>query len=291
VTMLRLALFQQRITLVDGVAGYAERMDHAIAEAGRGGADLVVLPEYAAMESVGQLPGGPDVLKELIEAADHADAILAAMRSIARRHEIWVQGGSLPVRRDGRLHNLAPLIAPNGQTRFQAKRVMTRFERESWDIRSGGEPSVFATPWGVIGIAICYDAEFPMLVRAHVEAGAWLVLVPTCTDTMHGFNRVRLAARARAIENQCYVAVAPTVGAAPWLATLDQNRGYAAVFSPVDQGFPEDGVIARGALDTEQWLFADLDRVRLDSVRRDGAVRNHADWPPAAAPCTVVTLT
>jgi len=164
---------------------------------------------------------------------------------------------------------------------------MTRFEAEEWGVAPGADPSVFETPWGRIGIAICYDAEFPALVRAQVLAGAWLVLVPTCTDTMAGFNRVRLAARARAVENQCFVAIAPTVGAAPWSATLDANRGYAAVFGPVDRGFPEDGILARGALDAPGWVFADLDPARLDAVRATGGVLNHRDWPPEPPACPV----
>ena len=109
------------------------------------------------------------------------------------------------------------------------------------------------------------------------------VLVPSCTDTLHGFNRVRLAARARGIGEPCFVAVVPTVGDAPWLETLDVNRGYAAVFGPVDRGFPEDGVIVRGTLDAPGWVFAELDPARLDVVRQGGAVRNHRDWPDAVA--------
>jgi predicted amidohydrolase len=145
---------------------------------------------------------------------------------------------------------------------------------------------VFDTPWGRIGVSICYDVEFPKHVRAQVEAGAWLILAPSCTDTMHGFNRVHYAARARALENQCFVAIAPTVGAAPWSAALDANRGFAGVFGPIDRGFPEDGVLARGALDAPGWVFCTLDPARIARVRAEGAVLNHRDWPrrPLAPP-------
>ncbi len=156
---------------------------------------------------------------------------------------------------------------------------MTRFEAELWHIDPGLPPHIFSTPWGRIGIAICYDVEFPPLVRAQTEAGAWLILAPSCTDSIHGFNRVRLSARARALENQCFVAIAPTVGLAPALATLDENHGYAAIFGPVDRGFPADGVIARGTLDQPGWVFADLDPSRIETVRAEGAVRNFRDWP------------
>ena len=195
---------------------------------------------------------------------------------------MWLLPGTLPWRLGARIVNRAPLIAPDGRLAFQDKQVMTRFEAEYWAIGAGVPQRVFETDWGRVGIAICYDAEFPSVVRAQVEAGAWLILVPTCTDTMHGFNRVRLSARARAVENQCFVAVAPTVGDAPWLATLDCNRGRAGVYGPADRGFPEDGVIAEGA-DATGWLWADLDPARLDAVREHGAVRNHRDWPPHGA--------
>jgi predicted amidohydrolase len=112
--------------------------------------------------------------------------------------------------------------------------------------------------------------------------------VPSCTDTVHGFNRVQISAQARALENQCFVAVAPTVGQAPWSATLDDNHGAAAIFGPVDRGFAPDGIIAQGKMDAQGWVFATLDPARLATVRAQGAVRNHADWPgevPAANFC------
>jgi predicted amidohydrolase len=161
---------------------------------------------------------------------------------------------------------------------------MTRFESERWGISRGADPRVFATPWGLLGVSVCYDVEFPKHVRAQVEAGAWLILAPACTDTMHGFNRVRLAAQARALENQVFVAVAPTVGEAPWSASLDVNRGFAGVFGPVDRGFPEDGVLARGPLDVPGWVYCTLDPARLERVRREGAVLNHRDWPTGPVP-------
>lgn len=123
-----------------------------------------------------------------------------------------------------------------------------------------------------------------MLARSQVEAGAWLILVPTCTDSMHGFNRVKISAQARALENQCFVAVSPTVGDAPWLATLDENHGCAGVYGPVDRGFPDDGVIAEGALDQGGWIFVTLTPDTLDEVRENGAVRNCRDWPSVVPP-------
>jgi predicted amidohydrolase len=286
-TGLRLGLLPWRVGRGGGVADWATRLDREVAEAAGHGAHLLVMPEYAPVE----LAAGatPDLVRELTDACALAHQAVTAAVGVARRHGVWLIPGSLPFRDGDRIHNRAPLVGPDGRVAFQDKHVMTRFEAEEWGISPGRPPSVFETPWGRIGIAICFDLEFPGLVRAQIEAGAWLILAPSCTDTRAGFNRVRIAARARAMENQCVVAVAPTVGDAPWCATLDVNRGQACVFGPVDHGFPEDGVIAQGAMDTSDWLYADLDPARIDAVRREGAVRNHAAWPPAPPPCPIVT--
>ncbi len=277
---LRLALCQYGVTTPQDFDAYAAKLDALVAEGAAGGAGLLVLPEYACMETAAFCPGTGDARAELASVCALQPRLLALFADLARRHHVWLVPGSMPVGTPpGPVHNRAPLIDPEGRAAFQDKRTMTRFEAERWGVAPGAWPRVFDTPWGRIGIAICYDVEFPTLVRAQVEQGAWLILAPSCTDSLHGFNRVRLSARARALENQCFVAIAPTVGLAPALVTLDENHGYAAVFGPVDRGFPEDGIIARGTLDEPSWLFTDLDPARLDAVREDGAVRNFYDWP------------
>lgn len=283
---LRLGLLAWSVGRGGSVQSFAERLDAELAIARHAGVELAVLPEYAPLEAA--FGSAPDLAGELIRAVAQADELLAVARAAARRHACWLLPGTMPVAAGGgRPVNRAPLIAPDGTVAFQDKRLMTRFEDEEWGIGGGDDPAVFETPWGRLGIAICFDAEFPQLVRAQVEAGAWLILVPSCTETIHGFNRVRFSAAARALENQCFVGVAPTVGLAPWSAALDANRGFACVMGPVDRGFPEDGVIARGALDQHGWVIADLDPARIAAVRRDGAVLNHARWPGAVPPCPV----
>jgi predicted amidohydrolase len=290
---LRLGLLQYPVERPGDIAAFGAKLDRWLAEA-TPRADLLVLPEYACVELGAALVGrdhhgtassaATDEPTELAAMVVHAPAILAAMRAAAMRAGTWLLAGTLPMRDGGRVVARAPLIAPDGRIAFQEKRSMTRFESERWGIAAGAPPRVFDTPWGRLGIAICYDVEFPKLVRVQVEAGAWLILAPSCTDTLHGFTRVRVSAAARAIENQCYVACTPTVGEAPWSAALDVNRGHAAVFGPADRGFPEDGVLAAGGLDAAEWLFCTLDPARIAEVREHGAVRNHRDWPKRPLP-------
>jgi predicted amidohydrolase len=156
---------------------------------------------------------------------------------------------------------------------------MTRFENEQWDISPDNELRVFDTAIGRIGIVICYDVEFPLLARAQAEAGAELILAPSCTDTEAGYFRVRIGAQARALENQCHVVQAVTVGSAEWSEAVDVNVGAAAVYGPVDIGFPADGIVSMGERNAPGWVYGTVKLKRAQRVRRAGQVFNFNDWP------------
>ncbi|WP_291296024.1 nitrilase-related carbon-nitrogen hydrolase [Elioraea sp.] len=269
--------------------GFAASLDQWCEASRAAGADLLLLPEYAPCEDAFASAGG-DAAAERDAAADAAPSLVAAMERAASRHGIWIAGGTVLLRQAGSgIVNACPLVAPSGLVGMQQKHCRTRFEREAWGLSPGGLPSVFATPWGVIGIAVCYDAEVPPLVRAQVLAGAWAILVPACTDSPHGAARITLSARARAIENQCFVAVAPTVGERPGCESLDVNRGTAGLYGPADHGFAASGIVAEQEADAPGLAVATLDPAAIARVRREGAVTNHADWPqPAVPPCPII---
>lgn len=119
-----------------------------------------------------------------------------------------------------------------------------------------------------------------------------LLLVPSCTDSEHGYWRVRLGAQARALEGQCYAVQSPTVGTAAWNPAVDVNQGAAGVYGPPDRGMPADGVVALGEMDAAQWLFAEVDLARVAELRADGGVLNARHWTeqPGAQPLPPVEL-
>jgi predicted amidohydrolase len=286
---MRLAALAWTVERTPTVEGFAQRLDQALGALATQGVDLVMIPEYAGVEVGAARAGGCGARAEVMETAALVPALEDAMADVARHHGVWLLGGSLPVQEGGRLVNRATLFAPDGRRAQQRKGRMTRFEAEEWGVAPGGPLAVIETPWGRLGIAICYDAEFPPIVRAMAVAGAWLVLVPACTDTLAGATRVTICARARAIENQCFVAVAPTLGAAPWCESLDTNHGRAGIYGPADRGFPADGIIAEGAEDRPGAVIGDLDPGAIERVREHGAVRNHRDWPVEPVACVVVS--
>ena len=179
----------------------------------------------------------------------------------------------------GRFHNRAWLCAPSGEAGYQDKRVMTRFEREQWIISGASELKQFDTKLGHIGVQICYDGEFPLPARAQAESGVHLLLMPSCTDSAAGYHRVRVAAQARALENQCYTLLSPLVGEAPWSPAVDVNVGAAGLYGPPDGDFPDDGVVAQGQLNQPGWIYGEIDLSKVSQVREQGQVLNYRHWP------------
>ena len=292
-TILKIAAAQYPIERLASWDTYTEKLTRWVVEAAARGADLLVFPEYGAMELASLDPATEGDLAASLEAVSallpRVDALHA---DLARKHEVHILAGSAPRRDpDGKARNAARLFAPSGTMATQDKLVMTRFEREQWGIAPGTNLRLFDTALGLIGVVICYDAEFPLIARALVEAGAQVLLVPSCTDTLQGYWRVRIGAQARALEGQCFTVQLPTVGTAEWSPAVDVNRGAAGVFGPPDRGMPEDGVIALGEVDAAQWVFAEIDTARVATLRTDGGVLNARDWrdQPGAAPLPSVT--
>ena len=144
------------------------------------------------------------------------------------------------------------------------------------------ESSVSATnsglQFGPIGINICYDVECPVVARRQAEAGARIILAPCCCDSLRGYYRVRVGARARALENQAYVVQSPAIGTANWLAEFDRLVGFAAIYGPPDLGPRESGVLAQGTRAHPEWNYADLDLGAIDRIRGDAGMANAREW-------------
>ncbi|WP_406236131.1 carbon-nitrogen hydrolase family protein [Isoptericola jiangsuensis] len=284
--MIRFAASQYAIELIEQWDDYATHLDAHVAEAAAAGAQLVLLPEYAAMTLTGQLPSAErgDLAASIAGIQPLLPRWLALCAQIAQRHRVWFCPGSAPVLDDdGQYRNRAFLFSPQGLLGHQDKLIMTRFEREEWNIAGGREGlRVFETPLGTLGILICYDTEFPMLARQLAEAGVDLLLAPSCTDTEAGYHRVRIGSQARALENQLPVLVSATAGMASWSPSVDVNYGRAAMYVPADRGMPANGVLCeseRVFTEESRWLIGQIDAAAVSAVRREGQVALYRDWP------------
>lgn len=279
---IKIATAQYDISFLESWQQYQSKAERWVIDASEQDAKILLFPEYASMELASLF--GQEVYsslsKQLAAMQSLHDGYLDLFRGLAQKYQCIIQPGTFPVRMEsGAYRNRAYLFMPDGQFDYQEKLMMTRFENEQWLIQKGEELRCFETEYGKIAINICYDSEFPMLARKQVEAGANLILVPSCTDTLAGYHRVKIGCQARALENQCYVVQSTLVGNAPWSEAVDVNIGAAAVYTPVDRGFPDNGILAEGELNAVQWVFAEVSLSACGTVREQGQVFNYRDWP------------
>ena len=261
-------------------AAFAERQAAVLGAAAAQGARVAVLPEYLSLELAATFDAGTraDLHASLAAIQRYREDWLALYARLAASLDMYVVAGTfLLAQGNGRYRNRCDVFAPQGAHLWQDKLQLTGFEKGLGVIEGGDALKVFDLDGVRAGVAVCYDSEFPLPVRAQAEAGARLLLVPSCTDTEAGATRVRVGCLARALENRLFVAQSVTAGEAPWSPALDINTGEAAVFAPMDRGFPADGVVAQTAGD-QAWAIADLDLDALDRSRADAQVANDRDW-------------
>lgn len=267
-------------------AAFADKQSRWLREAADAGARIAVLPEYLSLELGATFAAAvrDDLHASLAAIQRYRADWIALFSRLAHDLELHVVAGTFLLDRgEGRYRNRADLFSPDGAHRWQDKLQLTGFEKKTGVIEGGDVLKVFEVDGLRAGMSICYDIEFPLPVRAQCEAGARLLLVPSCTDTDAGATRVRVGCLARALENRCFVAQAVTTGEAAWSPALDVNTGEATVYAPMDAGFPADGIVSVTDAPTG-WAYADIDVAVLADSRAGAQVANDRDWPGQLAP-------
>ena len=274
----KIAAAQYPLDELKSFAAYEAKINRWVEVAVGQGAELLVFPEYGAMElaaitgSAGDVAASFDAVSALVTETD------GVFSGLARKHGVTLVSGSGPQRRPGCTVNAAHIFGPTGVRGVYDKIMPTPWERNPWKISPGSKLTVFDVGKARIGLLICYDVEFPLLSRALAEAGAEIILAPSNTETEWGYWRVRTGAVARALENQVYTVHSPVVGPAPWCVACPQNCGMAGIFAPSDAGFPPGGVLALGSMNQAQWVYADVDLDMIAEVRASGGVQTYNHW-------------
>lgn len=274
----RVMAVQYRMQACASFLEFADRIRYFAGVAGDYACDFLCFPEFMALELLSIGARRLDGVEAMQTMAAHAGAIDRLMTELATRHRVNLIGGAFPrALSDGSVRNLAGIYHRDGRIEQRSKIHATPSERTVWGVSGGDDAKVIDTDCGPIGIAICYDSEFPELVRHLTDQGALLLFVPFCTDERQGYLRVRYSSQARCIENQIYAILAGTVGHLPRVLNMDIQYAQSCILTPCDLMFARDGIAAEAAPDNELVVFADLDLAALLDAREHGTVRNLAD--------------
>ena len=244
------------------------------------GAAIIVVPELMVLELLHLEPKLKeiDVPRYLIQ---FSDAIEAWIQRISENSGLVLVGGSHFKETPAGIVNACAIGHPSLGLVTGTKNNLTQYEKEMWGLATGN--SLAKLPDRRVGVAICYDSEFPEAGRALAEEGVTIQCVPAFTETEHGFHRVRYSCHARAVENQVYVvhsSLVGDIGREPVPSTF----GSSAILCPPLRQFPANGVLAETPLNEEEIVIADLDMDLLEEARATGDVRNWHDrksssWP------------
>lgn len=252
-------LLQHAEFFIDAVAGY--------------NADFVLFPEYISAPLMGLFndKNPADAIRAL---AGFSRDIRNGLLEMAMSYNINIIAGSMPEYSNRELYNVCWLLRRDGTFEAQYKIHNSVDEVSYWGMKGGDALKVFDTDCGKIAVLICYDSEFPELARLAVLNGAQILFVPFWTDTKNAYQRVRYCSQARAIENECYVAIAGSVGNLPHAENMDIQYAQTAIFSPSDFAFPHDAILAEATPNTEMTLIADVNLDLLKQARCQGVARN-----------------
>ncbi|MEO8719546.1 MAG: bifunctional GNAT family N-acetyltransferase/carbon-nitrogen hydrolase family protein [Ginsengibacter sp.] len=209
--------------------------------------------------------------------AQYTPDFVRRFRELAIKYNVNIITGSVPSIEEDTLRNVGYLCHRNGAIDQYEKIHITPDEAKFWGIRGGKKLNIFDTDAGKIGILICYDVEFPELSRLMANEGMQILFVPFLTDTQNSYNRVRYCSQARAIENECFVAITGCIGNLPKVENMDIQYSQSAVFTPCDFAFPSNGIKSEATANTEMILIADVDLSLLDELHAHGSVRNLKD--------------
>ncbi len=265
-----LAALVQMTSGIDPAVNLAT-IDRALAEAAAKGAAMAFLPEMALLLDRDRQRSAAHIVRE-------ADSPWpAALQQMARRHGLWLHGGSMPLLSDdgARRVNRSHVIAADGSVRARYDKIhmfdVTLPSGENWTesaaYAGGAAIEVVETPLGRLGLSICYDLRFPELYRALVDRGADLIAVPAAFTASTGEAHWHILLRARAIETACHVVAAAQSGTHadgratyghslaidPWGAILAEaaagnakgDRGYDLILAPIA---PDAAARARQAI-------------------------------------------
>ena len=275
-TVARIGVVQRRMRAAQSLDDLLAQVEFFVDALSDYRSDFAVLPEFFSAPLMGLEPNlsSVDAIRFL---ATFTDQIVSSLSAMAVSYNINIIAGSMPLIEGDRVFNVAWLLRRDGTMEKQYKIHITPGERRDWVIEGGHGIQAFDTDAGRIGILICYDVEFPELSRLLAEQGMEILFVPFWTDTKNGYLRVRHCAQARAIENECYVAMSGSCGNLPRVDNVDIQYAQSAVFTPSDFYFPHDGILSEAVANTEMLVFADVDLEKLKLLHREGSVTNLRD--------------
>ena len=252
---MKTALIQMKVT--GSKADNVKKACGLVSSAAEKGADIIALPEMFCC------PYNNASFAQ--NAEERGGAVFSALADAARKNRVWLVGGSMPEREGERIYNTSFIFSPQGECVARHRKAHLfdidvkggqRF-RESDTFTAGEGPTVFDTPWGKLGVCICFDIRFPLFIRKYADLGARALIVPAAFNMTTGPLHWQLLFRARAVDNQLF-----TFGCAP---ARDESQSYISYANSI--AVDPWGKVLGCAGEDERVCIFDIDLDECERVR------------------------
>jgi predicted amidohydrolase/GNAT superfamily N-acetyltransferase len=275
-SIVRLGLIQWQMRSYKDIEGIIQHAEYFIDTLSGYKSDFALFPEFFNAPLMAK-DNDLNEYEAIRKLAEFTSSLVDEFSKLSVSYNINIITGSMPEVIGKDLFNVGYLCQRNGTVQRYEKLHITPDEVRVWGMKGGTKLQTYNTDCGKIGILICYDVEFPELSRLLADESMDILFVPFLTDTQNGYSRVRHCAQARAIENECYVAIAGSVGNLPNVHHMDIQYAQSMVFTPCDFPFPTNGIKAEATPNAEMIVIADVDLSLLRELHNYGSVRNLKD--------------
>jgi predicted amidohydrolase/GNAT superfamily N-acetyltransferase len=270
--VVRLGLVQWQMRLFDNIDALVEQVEYFVDAVSDLKSDFILFPAMFNAPLLAEFNHLGEA-KAIRELAKHTEPLLLKFIEMATAYNINIITGSMPILENGMLLSVSYLCRRDGTWDSLYKVHPFPSEVSAWGMSGAGKVRILDTDSGRIGILIDYDVCFPEIARYYAKEGVQILFVPFLAETHNDYTRIRLCAQARAIENECYVAIAGCVGNLPKVNNMDISYAQSAIFTPSDFAFPSDGVRAQATPNTEMTVVADVDLEMLKELHEFGSAQ------------------
>jgi len=273
---IRVGLVQWLIQSFPGPDAFLKKTEVEVRALANQKADFIVFPEYFTLSLLEHFhfQNEPKNLRTLASLADHFKEHFI---ELAQEYNVNIIAGSIPALLEDGLSNCTYLCRRDGSTETYTKLHLSPFEIKTWQMSAGSQLGIFDTDCGKIGIQLSYDIQFPELSRIYAEKGVQVLFVPFATDSQQAYQRVRACGQARAIENECFVALSGCVGNFPEVNAVGHQYAQSVIFTPTDYWFPGNGIQTEATANIAAVVLSDLDIQALERLHHQGNVQNLKD--------------
>lgn len=275
VSHLRVAAVQLQMRTVGSFEAFVQQCEFFVDTATEYRMDFVLFPEMFTNQLQALVPAArPGLTARRLHA--FTERYIESFTQLAIRFNVNIIGGTHLTVEKGRLYNVAYLFRRDGSVERQYKLHITPAEQRWWGTTPGARLNVMETDRGKIAILVCNDVEFPEVARLAAARGVNVLFVPFNTDVEANYQRVRVCAQARCIENDVYAVLAGPVGNLPFVAGADVHYAQACILTPSGLPFARNGVADEATPNVETMLVHELDLEVLRRSRKTGYTRT---WP------------